>query len=177
MRGGGKTLEALGSRLKEAADAMGASMQEIPGDGACQFAAVVAGLPGWSVGGLRARVVDAMLEDPTFEAHFAPSERYGSWDVYVEAMRGPYEYGDEMTLTAAATVTGTTIWVLDSRRPHILRRYAPRAGATGEQAVITYVPEHYDRLLLPGSAMAELVRRTDTHQTCTRTQQSGPPNP
>ncbi|KAJ9452920.1 hypothetical protein DIPPA_26192 [Diplonema papillatum] len=165
MRGGGKTLETLGSRLKEAADAMGASVQEIPGDGACQFAAVVAGLPGWSVGGLRARVVDAMLEDPTFEAHFAPSERYGSWEFYVEAMRGPYEYGDEMTLTAAATVTGTTIWVLDSRSPHILRRYAPRAGATGEQAVVTYVPEHYDRLLLPGSAMAELARRTGTVET------------
>ncbi|KAJ9459967.1 hypothetical protein DIPPA_23440 [Diplonema papillatum] len=62
-----------------------------------------------------------MLEDPTFEAHFAPSERYGSWEFYVEAMRGPYEYGDEMTLTAAATVTGTTIWVLDSRSP-------PRVG-------------------------------------------------
>ncbi|KAJ9448181.1 hypothetical protein DIPPA_17607 [Diplonema papillatum] len=91
MRGGGKTLETLGSRLKEAADAMGASVQEIPGDGACQFAAVVAGLPGWSVGGLRARVVDAMLEDPTLEAHFAPTERYGSWGLYVEAMRGPYE--------------------------------------------------------------------------------------
>ncbi|KAJ9438932.1 hypothetical protein DIPPA_33986 [Diplonema papillatum] len=95
-----------------------------------------------------------MLKDPTFEAHFAPSERYGSWFAYVEAMRGPYEYGDEMTLTAAATVTGAVLWVLDSRRPHILRRYAPRVGATGQQTAVTYVPEHYDRLLLPGTTLA-----------------------
>ncbi|KAJ9436815.1 Retrovirus-related Pol polyprotein from type-1 retrotransposable element R2 [Diplonema papillatum] len=106
-----------------------------------------------------------MLKDPTFEAHFAPSERYGSWFAYVEAMRGPYEYGDEMTLTAAATVTGAVLWVLDSRRPHILRRYAPRVGATGQQTAVTYVPEHYDRLLLPGTTLAELALHADTVET------------
>ncbi|KAJ9443814.1 Retrovirus-related Pol polyprotein from type-1 retrotransposable element R2 [Diplonema papillatum] len=106
-----------------------------------------------------------MLEDPTFKAHFAPSERYGSWFAYVEAMRGPYEYGDEMTLTAAATVTGAVLWVLDSRRPHILRRYAPRVGATGQQTAVTYVPEHYDRLLLPGTTLAELALHADTVET------------
>ncbi|KAJ9455563.1 hypothetical protein DIPPA_04747 [Diplonema papillatum] len=54
---------------------------------------------------------------------------------------------------------------MDSRRPHILRRYAPRAGATGQQTAVTYVPEHYDRLLLPDTTMAELALHADTVET------------
>ena len=124
------------------------ALQQVPqlGDGNCQFRALSHQLYGTSS---HHRAVRAALcehlrrEAASFEVWCAEE---GGLDAYVARMERDGEWGDELTLSAAANHFGVTLHVLTSDAEHFYIRYpAGSCSAVEKHAFLLYrSPVHYD---------------------------------
>ena len=143
------------NRLKKRARAFGLTYRKVPGDGACQFNAISDQMRGaFSPSQLRAMVCDFIGAHRAAYDGFNDAVDEGSFDEGLAKLREPYEYGNALTLTAAATMFGRDICILQSSASQLWQVVTPTPGVqpsvpgTGTRPIwLAFTPEHhYDSL-------------------------------
>ena len=109
-------------------------------DGACQFAAVVVQVSGWTTATLHKAVVD-MLEGDDMLVEFVVVEGGVEY-------RRPDRWGDSLSLAAICWAAGLSVWVLT-----VSEKGVPGLFRMGEEgwilAFLTQRPGHYDAFTVP----------------------------
>eukprot|EP00658_Telonema_sp_P-2_P002718 TRINITY_DN11014_c0_g1_i13.p1 TRINITY_DN11014_c0_g1~~TRINITY_DN11014_c0_g1_i13.p1 ORF type:complete len:272 (+),score=52.86 TRINITY_DN11014_c0_g1_i13:405-1220(+) len=107
---------------------------KVPRDGNCQFHAIVDSLEGVTHSELRAQLVDWLEANPEYTvnpedsqtaiAHYLDADP--SWSTFCGRMRQAGQYGDHLTLIAAAECTGSCIVVITSQADGVNYHVQPR---------------------------------------------------
>jgi len=121
---------------------------EQPRDGNCQFHALVEMLDGQSHGALREQLVDWLEanadfqlnaeDDATALVHYLDFDP--SWAAFCTRMRQPGQYGDHLTLIAAAECTSSQIVVFTSQAQGVNYHVAPRDTAAVRTINLVHYP-------------------------------------
>eukprot|EP00210_Caulerpa_lentillifera_P000793 g768.t1 len=110
--------------LEEKLRVYGMQEKSMKGDGNCQFSSLSDQLynsPSYHLD-VREMVVEQLRENPDIYASYVP----GIYEDYVQKMEGEGEWGDHVTLQAAADVLGVRIYVLTSFRNESFIEVQPR---------------------------------------------------
>ena len=115
-------------------------------DGDCLFTAIAEQSEGWTTNSLRQRVVDVLQNDDSdlYADSYSPeANEPPTYTQHLAKMRMQGTYGGERELQTAASILDRAIWVLDARA----KRFSHVGGPpTSNPVVLTYRPEHFDRL-------------------------------
>lgn len=101
---------------------------DVAKDGNCQFLSLTYGMSRWNAHSLRMATVAELGARQHLYMPYLDETSTERWKVYMETMASPGEYGDHITLQAAAQVLDADIWLLDGRHPTILRKVAQGKG-------------------------------------------------
>ena len=118
-------------------------------DGDCLFTAIAEQSEGWTTNSLRQRVVDVLdvLQNDDSDHYtdiYSPAANEApTYAQHLAKMRMQGTHGGERELQTAASILDRAIWVLDARA----KRFSHVGGPpTSNPVVLTYRPEHFDRL-------------------------------
>jgi ribonuclease HI len=166
--GGGGTCDATcdadvakaDAALDEAAARLGARRLKMPRDGNCQFHSL-SQFQRATWRDFKMTVIEVLRADSATYAPYVTEDE--EWEAYLSRIARPQEYGDHVTLQAAAHALDAHVWVLRSDDPHRLRRVGRPSAPTARAVTVTFRGAdtgHYDALRIPPLLRQQLATTT-----------------